>query len=157
MFFKVILKFGVFCLFKDLRCQYSRGSKISSFCRTDLKKIGSTLAGRFFNGWGHFLLKTGGQVISGPDFFVIFVCFLKKKLFVPTIRYFRPLECWHRSSLNKRDTPNFKITFQKHDQLSIFNTLNKLSSKRLPKLKDQATNLHIIREAKFKSGLSLDF
>ena len=39
VFFKVISDFGVSRLFKELACQYSRCSRIASFCRRDLKKM----------------------------------------------------------------------------------------------------------------------
>ena len=38
VFFKVISDFGASRLFKELAVQYSRCSRIASFCRTDLKK-----------------------------------------------------------------------------------------------------------------------
>ena len=38
LFFKVILKFDVSPLFKELPCRHSRCCKIITFCRRDLKK-----------------------------------------------------------------------------------------------------------------------
>ena len=57
VFFKVISDFGVSRLFKELFGQYSRCSRIASFCRRDLKKKLEVLQRKFItqkNFWKFF-------------------------------------------------------------------------------------------------------
>ena len=67
VFFKVISDFGVSRLFKELFGQYSRCSRIASFCRRDLKKNwkyfnGSLLLKKFFE---NFLVEINQKINFG--------------------------------------------------------------------------------------------